>query len=100
MEVRIMAEMDKLNVEALDGVAGGNDGMENWRTAEVTGSSCKPPHYLALRSAPSYNDANEIAKLYYGETLRVNRNNRSGSYIWAQAKGLAGWVNGDYITIY
>ena len=95
-----MAEMDKLNVEALDGVAGGNDGMETWRTAEVTGSTCKAPHYLALRSAPSYNDANEIAKLYYGNTLKVQRSVRSGAYIYASAKGLTGWVNANYITIY
>ena len=94
-----MADIDKLNVEALDDVAGGNDGSENWRIAVVTGSTCKKPHYLALRSAPSYNDANEIAKLYYGESLSVNRGKRSGSYIWAKAKGLTGWVNADYITI-
>ena len=94
-----MSEKDKLNVEALDGVAGGNDGMVGWKSAVVTGSTCKAPHYLALRKTPDYDDANEIAKLYYGDTLIVDPNNRYGSYIKARAKGLIGWVNANYITI-
>ncbi len=53
--------------------------------------------YLALRSKPEYKASNEIAKIYNGETLKVQLSNRKGAYLWAKYEGKHGWVNGDYV---
>ena len=91
-----MADMENINVEALDQVAGGVNNI-SWRKAVVTGSTTYAPHYLALRSAPSYNDKNEIGKLYHGDALEVSPDIQAYPYIWARALGKEGWVNGNYI---
>ena len=59
----------------------------------VTGTK----NFLALRSKPEYKASNEIAKIYNGETLKVQLSNRSGAYLWAKYEGKQGWVNGDYV---
>ena len=90
-----MADMENLNVEALDQVAGGAS-SGSWKKAVVIGDTAYYPHYLALRKAPEYNDKNEIAKLYHGDTFEVKPTIKSSPYIWARAKGLEGWVNANY----
>ena len=88
-------DKEKLNVEALEDVAGGNDGMggDSWR--RVMASVEKG--YLALRNYPSYDEKNEILPINNGEYFFVDNNRRSGSYVWAAAHGKEGWVNSNYI---
>ena len=91
-----MADMENLNVEALDQVAGGAS-SGSWKKAVVIGDTTYYPHYLALRSAPAYNDKNELAKLYHGDALEVKPSIQANGYIWARAKGMEGWVNRSYV---
>lgn len=92
-----MEEMKKMNDAELNEVNGGNDGMSstNWLTAVPNVES----GYLALRSRPSYNEANEIAEIYPGSYFSVNTFRWNGSYVWARYNGIQGWVNADFITI-
>lgn len=92
-----MAEMENLNVEALDQVTGGASSSSKWVTATVIGETTYKPHYLALRSAPAYDDSNEIAKLYHGDKFEVKPSIKSSPYIWARAHGKQGWVNSNYV---
>ena len=50
-------------------------------------------NYLALRSAQSYDDANEIAQLHNGDQVEVL--NQSGTYwqVYAPSLGITGYVN-------
>ena len=91
-----MADMENLNVEALDQVAGGAS-SGTWKKATVIGDTTYYPHYLALRSAPEYDDKNEKAKLYHGDALEVKPSIKANGYIWARAKGKEGWVNRSYV---
>ena len=88
--------MEKMNMnENLEQVTGGNDGMERGTWKDVTASVSSG--YLALRNYPSYDDANEIAQIQNGEAFRAYSGKWSGSYVWAYARGMEGWVNADYI---
>ena len=54
--------------------------------------------YLALRNAKAYNSANEIGKLYTGDTVQVLDN--SGStywYVYSSKLSKSGYVNKDYL---
>ena len=55
--------------------------------------------YLALRSAPSYDEANELAALYSGDVVQL-RGTASGTYWWVYAPnfGLSGYVNSNYLV--
>ena len=92
-----MADMEKLNVEELEQVAGGNDGMTQatWKTVKVTGTT----YYLALRSRPEYDYKNEIGRLVNGTVIQIRTDIRSNVYVWAYSSTLRseGWVNGDYV---
>ena len=54
--------------------------------------------YLALRSAPSYDEANELAALYNGDVVQL-RGTAAGTYWWVYAPdyGLSGYVNSNYL---
>ena len=54
--------------------------------------------YLALRTAPAYDDANEIGELYSGETVKV-LDTSNGQYWWVYSTklGKEGYVNSDYL---
>ena len=54
--------------------------------------------YLALRNAKAYNSANEIGKLYTGDTVEVM--DHSGStywYVYSSKLNKSGYVNKDYL---
>ena len=91
-----MADMENLNVEALDNVAGGAF-RPTWVRAVVIGQTTYPPHYLALRNDAAYDDRNEFGKLYHGDEFEVRPDIISGDYSWARALGMQGWVNKNYI---
>ncbi|MDO4519325.1 MAG: SH3 domain-containing protein [Eubacteriales bacterium] len=54
--------------------------------------------YLALRTAPAYDDSNEIGKLYSGDQVEAT-GGYSGKYLWVYSSklGKSGYVNGDYL---
>lgn len=89
-----MTDKEKLSAENIEQAAGGK-GHSDF----VYGTVTRTIHYLALRSAPAYDDANEIGKLHNGDVIQVNPKIKSSSYIWARALGKEGWVNGDYVSI-
>lgn len=121
-----MADIKKLNDQELDNIAGGiggtglaagsvsgtgiaSDGVSGtgiasdsvggygiagwkWVVANVkTG-------YLALRSAPSYDYRNEIAKIVDGTAFQINPAQTSGDYAYARFNGMEGWVNSKYVS--
>ncbi len=63
-------------------------------TASVTSG------YLALRTAQAYDSANEIGKLYTGDTVEVVSANEGAQYWYAYAPSLGkfGYVNKDYLV--
>ena len=87
--------MNKMNEENLANVAGGNDGLRTqWVSVKA---NVAPGTYLALRTAPAYDDANIICQIQPGEIFSIDESRRNGQYIWATAHGLQGWANGDYM---
>ena len=56
--------------------------------------------YLALRTAPAYNAANEIGKLYSGDMVEVVDPAVSGyAYVYAPKLCMYGYVNADYLVM-
>ena len=54
--------------------------------------------YLALRNAQAYNDANEIGKLYSGDTVDVmNASDSTYWYVYSSRLGKSGYVNKNYL---
>lgn len=55
--------------------------------------------YLALRTAPSYDDNNIVGKLYTGDIVEVE-NKPNGEYWWVYSPklGKSGYVNKDYLV--
>ncbi len=55
--------------------------------------------YLALRTAPAYDDDNVIAKLYTGDVVSVEEK-RAGGYWWVYSPKFnrEGYVNADYLV--
>lgn len=75
----------------------------SYSTWTVFGTNSANGHYLALRSAPATNAANEIGKLWDGQTVQVYSNSYSNYsdtfwYVYAPSLGLWGYVNSNYIT--
>ena len=91
-------EENKINVENLENIAGGNDGMYRGSWRDVCASVATG--YLALRNNPSYDARNEIVAIQNGEALRVFTGRRNGDYIWAYAREFEGWVNENYVVYY
>ena len=55
--------------------------------------------YLALRTAASFNAANEIGQLYSGDTVQIAGGYNHG-YVWVYSPkcGAYGWVNASYLV--
>ncbi|MBR3235646.1 MAG: SH3 domain-containing protein [Atopobiaceae bacterium] len=55
--------------------------------------------YLALRTAPAYDESNEIGELYTGDTVTV-QDKSNGQYWWVYSPkyGKSGYVNKDYLV--
>ena len=56
--------------------------------------------YLALRSAPTYDDSNVIGQLYTGDTVELISTYNTGSYVevFAPKFGAYGYVNAAFIA--
>ena len=54
--------------------------------------------YLALRTAPAYDEANEIGELYNGDSVEIT-GGRSGNYVWVYSPkyGCSGYVNSNFL---
>ena len=73
-----------------------------YTTWTVGGTNSAGGHYLALRTAPSYNSANEIGKLYDGQVVYVYSNSYASYYdtywyVYSPSLGKWGYVNSNYI---
>lgn len=56
--------------------------------------------YLALRTAPAYDEANEIGELYTGDVVRVKKSNKTDSTYWwvySPKYDKSGYVNKNYL---
>ena len=89
-----MEEMKNLTPEDLENVAGGNDGARPMQWHRVIANV--KTGYLALRSYPSYDDSNIIARIENGVSFLVSYDRTSGEYVWASYNGMDGWVNKKY----
>ncbi len=91
-----MADMKKLNDQDLDNVAGGigGPGEEGWKWVVANVKT----GYLALRSSPSYDYRNEIAKIVNGTAFQIKPDETRREYVYAYFNGLKGWVNSNYIA--
>ena len=99
-----MSEMNKINPEELEGVAGGAAATGVWKT--VTGLT---GGYLAIRTAPAADYNNEInhTGLLNGDKVQVTGATVQGTtfgggkatYTWVYAPkyGVSGYVNAAYI---
>ena len=54
--------------------------------------------YLALRSNPVTNPANEIGRLYNGQMVQVQQYGTQFDYVYVPATGAYGYVNNDYLA--
>ena len=93
-----MSELKKLDVNALEEVAGGNSGFgrDYWVWVEVRAPQGGD---VPLRSHPINDDGNIVARIKGGEKITVNPDKKSGNYIWAYdpQSGLQGWVGSGYV---
>ena len=111
-----MADIKKLNDQDLDSIAGGvggtglaagsvsgtgiaydgvsGTGLTSWKWAAANVRT----GYLALRSAPSYDYRNEIAKITDGTAFQVRPDETSGDYVYSRFNGMEGWVNSKYVS--
>ena len=54
--------------------------------------------HLALRTAPCFDYANEIGKLYTGDVVTINGGTSNGYVVVFSPKlGMSGWVNASYL---
>ena len=96
-----MADMEKINDQELDQVAGGAGAGNVWVTVGRLQSG-----YLALRTAPCYDYNNEIrgSESYNGQTLQITGSYVPGSdgktYVWVfnPRSGKSGYVNSYYLV--
>ena len=95
-------EMKKMNEQEVENVAGGNYGGVDggWRIVQGLQSG-----YLAMRTYPCYDYANEIrgCELYNGDSVQITGSWVQGSdgrtYVWVYSpkSGVSGYVNAAYI---
>jgi len=99
-----MTDMNKINTEELEGVAGGANEGGAWKTvAGLTGG------YLAIRTAPAADYNNEInhTGLKNGDKVQITGGTVMGTtfgggkaaytWIFAPKYGISGYVNSAYI---
>ena len=95
-----MAELNKMNDQELESVAGGF-AAGTW----VTVSGLRTG-YLALRTKPTYDYDNEIrgSESYNGQVLQITGGYTIGSdgrtYVWVYnpRAGMSGWTNAQYLA--
>ena len=55
--------------------------------------------YLALRTAPAYDEKNEIGELYTGDVVNVlDKSNGQYWWVYSYKYGKKGYVNKDYLV--
>ncbi len=69
-------------------------GPANTNSYYVTGTT----YYLALRNAQSYDERNEIGKIYNGQEVQVISSGGTYWYVYVPALGMKGYVNSGYLT--
>lgn len=69
-----------------------NSNTGTWKNVKVSSG------YLALRSQPTYEYANEVAQLHNGDTVEL-MGGQSGSYVYvySPSTGAYGWVNAGFL---
>ena len=69
-----------------------SDSVGTWKTVSVSGG------YLALRGDFTYDDANELGKLYNGDVVEI-QGGCEGSYVFVYSPKLdtIGWVNAGFL---
>ena len=94
-----MADFEKLNEQELETVAGGFS-AGTWVTVRGLQTG-----YLALRTAPNYDYANEIrgSESYNGQILQITGGYSAGpdgrTYVWGfnPRSGMSGWTNAQFL---
>ena len=94
-----MAEFEKMNEQELEEVAGGFS-AGTWVTVRGLQTG-----YLALRTAPNYDYANEIrgSESYNGQILQITGGYSVGpdgrAYVWVfnPRSGMSGWTNAHFL---
>ena len=94
-----MADFEKLNEQELETVAGGFS-AGTWVTVRGLQTG-----YLALRTAPNYDYANEIrgSESYNGQILQITGGYAVGfdgkTYVWVYnpRTGRSGWTNASFL---
>ena len=99
-----MTDMNKINEQELENIAGGAKKGNGWRTVRGIQSG-----YLAIRTAPAANYENEInhVGLYNGDKVQITGSYVQGTgfggcaatYVWVFAPkfGVSGYVNAAFI---
>ena len=95
-----MAEIEKMNDQKLEEAAGGY-GVGSWVTVGGLQTG-----YLALRTAPNYDYANEIrgSESYNGQVLQITGGYTVGpdgrTYVWVSnpRSGMSGWTNVQFLS--
>ena len=84
-------------MEELGQIAGGAKKASNevWVNRLVA----ETKNFLAIRTAPAYDDSNIIGKLYNGDRVMLLLDKQKGSYVWIRSDKLnkEGWVNVNYL---
>lgn len=91
-----MAEIKKMNDQELGMIAGGASAPvePGWKWVKASVKT----GYLALRSFPTYDPRNEIAKIVDGTAFQIKPDKTNGDYVYAYFNGNNGWVNSKYVT--
>ena len=97
-------KMENIDLENLEGVAGGNDGLPsgNWAYGTVHGvvaydsTAC-----LTLRDAPGgnvmYTSAGKAMGWQNDDSIPVLPSSRNGDWIKAKYGTVVGWTNANYV---
>ncbi len=87
-----------VNADYLRSTSGSSSASKSTSTGGTAYTVKVDKGYLALRTAPSYDEANEIGELYTGDTVRV-QDKSNGQYWWVYSPkhGRSGYVNADYL---
>ena len=97
-----MEKLTKVTEQELANVAGGNDGRfydNSWRQVANLEAG-----FLAVRSAPYYDDSNIIGELYNKDNVQLVGSTINGSdgrkyvLIYSPKLGIKGYVNVNYLA--
>ena len=97
-------EMKNISVEELGAVSGGVDGKRGLCEGPEKVVMNLKTGWLALRTSPNYDPANEIGQLFNDDIAQIIGNgsgpdDNGQSYVWVYSKRLdkSGWVNDKFI---